>query len=119
MPDLPSLTLDSVTEGDSWIGIPSIGPVLFDGAYSANALERASLVFTRNGVAGLSFDSADNGSLPLTITNENEWLMTVPPVGFPDFTLGAGEWTGRLRLISNGTGKLTVCEFVLPVDPHQ
>jgi hypothetical protein len=89
------LAITSITEGDTWDGIPSL-TVTINGAAPASALSIVTMRFAKIGSEGeqtVELTSATAGQI--NITNAATWTITVPAQIVPGLT--AGKWTWRMR----------------------
>lgn len=86
--------------GDWWQGITSIGPILVDGETPLNPLTRIRMQFRKRSGDVYTFDS-DSSALPdspITITDANSWVATIPPV--EKFMQVAGTWDWDMEFYS-------------------
>jgi len=117
--DVVNFTLPSITQGDRWIGINSIGPVTFDNLQPSVQLERiriqfryAQFVFTLDSSA-----SADRDG-PITISNATTWLATVPPVESGFCSQASGQWFFDIEFYGVGQGAQTLVKGSICVNPQ-
>jgi hypothetical protein len=115
MPAIPTVTLDPVVEGDTWPGIPGIGPVTINTEPPAYAADQARLHFRRvNATTTTGIDlSTETGGI--VIVDAATWELSVPPVPYPQFSLTQGNWEADLEITDSAGTRLTVARFVLPV----
>jgi hypothetical protein len=113
MPAIRSITLDPVVEGDTWGGIPGIGPVTFNTDPPAYPAAEVRMNFRKgSGSTGIDL-STDTGGI--VIVDADTWELSVPPVPYPQFSLTQGNWEADLEITDTAGTRLTVARFVLPV----
>jgi hypothetical protein len=130
MPTDPTLTdpavvtLYNTRAGDTWAGIPVIGPVLAQGedpeeppAPMSAALVSARLHFTRAGARepAIRIGTGPDDDAPLTIVDADTWEMTVPPVPPSVWTLAPGSYRGDLETTDADGTVRTLYRLVLTV----
>jgi len=122
------ITLDPMTEGDSWDGIPVIGPITF-GHYDTatppvwhddslpGILTKLILSFRRDGTKDVALHcESGSGAViyhPIIIDHDGSnnpptWEAHIAPMGFLAFPLTAGRWVGDLEAIYDDTNKKTL-----------
>lgn len=105
---IPIVNLADHIQGDTWPGIPVIGPILINGAQPGAAAARVQLSFTRINTATrvvVSFDSqSETGTFPINIVDAATWEFEIPEVDYGDFTVTAGKYEGHL-IITDVLGK--------------
>lgn len=118
---LPIVQLEDHTEGDTWDGIPVIGPIIINEAAPGVAAARVRLRFKRvpYGAGGeIAFDSDTvEGAHPITIVNPDTWEFLVPPVSYEDFTLPEGKYQGHLEITDVLGVRLTTHDVRMTVNP--
>jgi hypothetical protein len=115
MPAIPTVTLDPVVEGDTWPGVPGIGPVTINSEPFEFPIALARMHFRRvvaTTTTGLDL-STDTGGI--TIVDASTWELSIPPVPYPAFSLTQGNWEADLEITDSAGTRLTVARFVLPV----
>lgn len=120
---LPLVKLEPHVAGDTWVGIPTIGPLLINGLQPGVAAARMRLTLTLSRsqtVASVEFDTeAGEGILPITIVDAATWEFTIPEVDFADFDLPAGIYEGHLEITDVNGVRLTTHHLVLPILPDK
>lgn len=108
------VTLENHRAGDTWQGIPTIGPILIsvDDAPAASPsapLASARLHLTRNGdsepTLKIGMDPADDA--PLLIVDAATWEMSIPEVSKSVFNPVPGIYTGDLETTDSDGRVLT------------
>jgi len=138
-----AITLDPMTEGDSWDGIPVIAPtfghwtdpVAKTGWVDDNppgTLVKARLFFRREGFKDVQLhcesvtfgESRDEIDQPIIIDHNGTnspptWALHIDPMGFDSFPLTAGTWTGDFEFIfGDGSQKKTYYRITQVVNPQ-
>jgi hypothetical protein len=115
----PLVTLEYQTAGDTWEGIPVIGPIIINGSPPGVAAARARMKLSRVPfVAGaaLSFDSEPGDSvLPITIVDADTWEFFVPEVPYTQFTLPPGDYVGHFEITDVNGKRLTTHKLKMEV----
>lgn len=139
--DPVEITLDPMTEGDSWDGIPVIGPIVFrhydpeDEAAGEDGyviddppgpLVAARLTFARKdeavNVLVCSSDvtaPAPSGQHPITITDAETWALVVPPMDYADFPMTAGTWEADFEFFWGTGHKKTYYRITQVIKPRR
>lgn len=94
-----TIDLSDHKRGDKWPGIPSIGPVLINGAQPASALARIRAQF-RRGAQVFTLDSNGTGDALITILDAATWEATVPAIA--QFLPTAGIWAWDMEFYATG-----------------
>jgi hypothetical protein len=110
MPVPPTQTLDPVTEGDTWPGIPTIGPVTINQSPMPWTAESATLIFRRIGNGCGTRELA----APVEIVDGVTWEFTVPEIAYSSFDIREGRWEGDFKVAGEGK-KLTIVRFIIPI----
>ncbi len=105
----PIIILFNHVAGDTWVGIPTIGPLQVenpdDGTMTRPGvpLDSATLEWTLEGAAApaLVISSAVGAAAPLSLVSAIQWELSVPPIGPEIFNLPAGKYLGRLKTIDS------------------
>lgn len=96
------IQLEPHVAGDTWEGISSIGPVLFDGEPPGSPVVSANLCFSQGQdypvAAKLSTSPAEGEGL-IVIDDASTWSFTVPPVDPELFPLAPGAWLWRFKTV--------------------
>jgi hypothetical protein len=112
----PKTILPAVVEGDTWPGIPALGPVTIDGDAPTFPAALVRLHFRRvndPAATGLDLSSAPGGGI--TIVNAGTWFFSVSPIAYPAFTLAQGNWEADLEITDSAGVRTTYAVFLLPV----
>jgi hypothetical protein len=107
--------LDPTHQGDSWEGIPAIGPVTVNTEQPPAAAALVRMHFRRvnsTSSEGLDLSSETGG---LVIMNAETWEFMVPEIPYGEFTLTQGEWEADLEVTNVAGFRKTYAVFVLPV----
>ena len=120
---IPSFILPTHTRGDSWLGIPTIGPLGVDDGGDGyqvpmgTPITAAALHFFRVGatVPAITFETGGTGDAPLVIQDAANWELSVPPVNPEDFTLPAGNYVALLKITDGDGITLSYQRYHLPI----
>lgn len=87
------VTLDPMVRGDTWLGIPSLGPITIDGQPPSAAVASARMYFRRS-VLDISpayelRSSPGSGEGAVSIDDAAAWVFSVPAQPLP---LAPGKW---------------------------
>lgn len=99
-------------EGDSWQGIPTIGPFVINDAPPATPAARVRLRLSRvPPVVGATreFDSLGEDA-EIEIVDAATWEFSLPRVHFSKFTLPAGKYEGQLEITDTNDYRMTTHE---------
>lgn len=99
------LTLESFTAGDTWDGIPAL-TIRVNGVAPAPDISLVKMRFAkadRTGGVPVELSSAVAGQI--TITNANNWEVSIPGQLMPGLT--AGRWLWRIRITDSTGAKRT------------
>jgi hypothetical protein len=109
--------LENHVAGDTWQGIPVIGPILINALQPGVAAQRVEMSLSRTPTGpSFQFDTeAADGVLPITIVDADTWEFMVPPVGFDDFTVTPGKYEGHLAITDAAGERLTTHELRMTV----
>ena len=120
---LPLVKLEPHTSGDTWDGIPTIGPLIYNGAPPefAAARVRLTLSLVRSSVTSVAvFDTEPGeGVFPIEIVDAATWEFTIPAVPFADFVLPPGNYEGHLEITDINGVRLTTHNILLPINPDK
>ena len=118
---LPIVTLEDHIEGDTFSGIPVIGPIIINGSAPGTAAARVQLSLQRvpyKTGAKVLFDSEEvEGSFPITIVDPDTWEFSVPEVSWENFTLPEGKYQGHLQITDISNVRLTTHDVRMEVKP--
>ena len=111
------LSLEKITAGDRWAGIPSL-IITKNGSTPASPITAATLRFKKNNdVLPNPVVELSSANSKLTIVNAPGWEISVPPQIVPELT--EGEWLFQLKITAADgsfdtyiSDKLTVLETV-------
>ena len=96
-----TIQLDPHTKGDTWQGIPSIGPILFNGIQPTSQLDRIRMQIRSAGPTGtlvLTFDSeTGDEDYEITITDATTWEAEIAEIPEDEFDLAAGPYYWSMR----------------------
>ena len=117
------IILPDHTRGDTWLGIPTIGPIgVTDGgdAYQVPVgapIVAAKLHFIKVGdtVPAIAFETDGSGDAPIVIQDAANWELSVPPVAPADFPLSVGNYVGLLQITDADGIALTYHRYHLPI----
>jgi hypothetical protein len=119
MPDYAvEIPLNDHRRGDKWPGIPSIGPVLINGAQPDDPLARVRMQFrhTTGARFRLDSDASADRDAPIVIDDAAAWEASVPEVA--SFLPRAGSWSWDMEFYETGdTAPLTLYKGTLVVHP--
>lgn len=138
---LATVTLEPMTEGDTWAGITRIGPLAFrhydpddsqagDDDYVIDdppgVVDSVKLHFAKEGfyTAVLKCESSgDPGTFPITIVSGDQnsgdpWTFSVPVIADDEFPLRAGTWLGELEVVYGGGVRKTLLMVRQVVNPQ-
>lgn len=111
--------LENHVAGDTWQGVPVIGPITINAQAPGVTAARVRMTLTRTPSGpSVEFDS-DAGLLPITIVDEDTWEFTIPPVDFDDFPVTAGQYSGHLEITDASGERLTTHELRMTVLPDK
>lgn len=109
-------------EGDSWLGIATIGPVLVNGVQPLHQLARIKMKFRRGSEHGpllAAFDSDAGaiaaGALPITIDDPVTWQASIDQVDVADFPALEGSYYWDMKFTDTEGITLTFFAGVLTV----
>ena len=113
------VTLEDHIAGDSWQGIPVIGPIIINEAQPGAAAARVRMTLNRTPMttgARMMFDSdGGDGTYPITIVDAQTWEFTVPGVAYSAFTLPTGNYVGHLEITDVNGERLTTHEIHMEI----
>jgi len=110
---IPTVQLEPHIAGDTWQGIPVIGPFTINDAPPESPVARVRLTMTRSGGhQSRTFDSADGS---IVIVDADTWECSIPPVPFANFTLPPGTYSGQLEFTDEDGVRLTTHNVVLTI----
>ncbi len=114
------ITLTPITEGDTWQGIASIGPVTINGDAPASELASMSLHFVRvnERLPSIKIGSTGVVDAPIVIDNAATWEAHIPIIGPSVFNLKQGDYVGSLRTVDAAGVVLTLYTLHLTVRPE-
>lgn len=104
--------LDDHTSGDTWQGIPTIGPIVDEatGTTPGSEMGSAELWLYRDAIdTPFKLSTVVLGRhAPINIFgNPANWELSIPPVAAATFPPGVGEWHGKLKITDAAGEKLT------------
>lgn len=111
------------TEGTTWEGISSIGPITFsdglgDPFTPPNPIDDAWCQFRRGGPDGpvaLSFSTAGDPHIPITLVSAANWELSIPPVSYDKIPLKHGPYHWSLKIKDSAGTIYPIYEGVLTV----
>ncbi len=112
-----TIPLPDTKRGDKWPGVPTIGPILINGAQPTAELARIRMTF-RKGKSTFTLDSdpAATPDAPIVISNATTWAANIPAV--QSFLPEAGSWSWDMEFFSAGdSNPLTFYQGVIIVHP--
>ena len=112
---LPIVKLENHVAGDTWQGIPVIGPILINGLPPASPAERVRLTLRKVPAATGAEKIFDSGLGNITIVNAATWEASIPEVPFANFTLPEGRYEGHLEFTDTAGVRLTTHEIHLSI----
>lgn len=125
--DPPFIELFNLVSGDTWRGIPQIGPVTIQGpddeapVQPSTTLVSVRLNFTREGARSPSirFGTMDvpDADAPIVIDNAVTWEFSIAPVSPATWTPPAGVYTGHVETTDSDGLVLTIYKLQLTVTP--
>lgn len=114
------ILLEPHVAGDTWEGISSIGPVLFDGAAPPHVLVKAWIYFKEGDnypPCARVATAPDAGEAPILLLDPAAWSLSVPPVAPALFPLTPGNWKWSFKTIDAAGILRTLYHGVLEVTP--
>ena len=127
--DPPLVELYNMLSGDTWRGIPLIGPVTVQepgdlvAVQPSAALVSVSLNLTRTGAKSpsITFGTADVAGVdaPITIGNAVTWEITIPAVTPAVWTPVPGTYTGQVKTVDADGYVLSVYSLQLVVTENK
>lgn len=99
------IELPETLEGDRWIGITRIGPILIEGEQPAVSLARAQMILKLDSGAAyvLDSDGSQNPDAPIVIDNATTWQISIPEVS-TGFCPSPGKWRFAIKFYGAGQG---------------
>lgn len=86
-----TIFFEPCVEGDDWEGVPTIGPVLFNGTQPADALSKVRLIFFETLFTAPDLILTSESGI-VVIEDAATWEISVPVVTAELFTLKAGTY---------------------------
>ncbi len=118
------ITLPDHTRGDTWVGIPTVGPIGVSGEFDeyltplgTTAISAKLHFIPVNGTTPVfRCETGGGGDAPiLIVTAAPFWEFSVPPVSPTLFTLPVGNYIGMLQVTDSDGVKSTFHRYVLPI----
>lgn len=119
------ITLENHVSGDTWQGIPVIGPIqIQSGSSFANfpyPLELVRLHLARLGSkkASLTLSSSGSSMAPIDILDANTWQMAIPPVAPSVWSPEPGNYQGHFECSDEQGTIITLYDIRFQVLPDK
>ena len=112
-----NIQLDSHVSGDTWQGIPVIGPILNGTEAMPVAAASARLTLAKSGSRSNAFTLGSTGTVdaPITLVNGADWSFVIPEVSKEVWTPPPGTYTGHFEVTDTAGAILTVYQLTLQV----
>lgn len=116
--------LDYHTSGDTWQGIPEIGPIVDEttGTVPGSAMVSAELwLYLDDGTDPFKIATSEavGEEAPINIVSAANWELTIPAVAAATFPAGVGEWHGKLKITDAAGEKLTYYNVTFAAGPER
>lgn len=106
-------------QGDSWDGIPAIGPFTINGVAPASPLVGIRLYLVREGKGApvIKLGTGEGVDAPIVIHNAATWFASVPRISYEVFNPVVGTYWGDLEFTAADGWRKSPYRVKLPVTP--
>jgi len=119
------ITLEDHVSGDTWQGIPIIGPIqILSGVTLTNfpyPIASARLTLARVGsyASALTLASSGTRMAPITVVDAAAWQLAIPPVSPAVWTPAAGSYRGHFEFTDTQGTVTTIYDVRMTVLPDK